>query len=361
MCIRDSRQGDNPAVDAEMSRFRVAFLPDEPDTDNFDVTVEVKDTSATMLPSAAVRIFCQAENTANYTAIEVTAQYVRLLDVEHGRCRELAKWEGKTAAQGDFPASLRLRCRLPQIDAICDGRRLLSALCEPGRRGKVGAGAAGVDISPPLVQPAVPVIFTDDFMRAPEENGVWLIAGEADWQVRSLANPARSSNAFVFQGKGEKGGCALVGREYWDNYQVEVSVLGPPQGAIGLVLAAADTQPRQMPTRYALVRWSAEPRSAPQAGEAATGKIEIVQIVNGAETVLASRAGGYRVGRWYRLGARLADNHVTAMIDGRHILDAASPWFSGGNAGLYIKSAEPAEFDDFNLAPLAVVLSLIHI
>ncbi len=349
------KQGDNRARDDEMGRFHAVFLPDEPTTDNFDITIEVKGEFAAVPPDAAVRIFCQAEDTANYTAMEVSAQRVRLLDVAGGRCRELARWEGNTAAQGAFPTNLRLRRRAPQIDAICDGRKLLSTICEPARRGKVGAGAVGVNTSTPLLQAAAPVIFTDDFMRAPDENGAWLVAGEAEWQVRSLANPARSSNAFVFLGKGEKGGCALVGREHWDRYQAEVAVLGSPQGEIGLIIAAADTAPRLLPSRYALVRWSAEPRPSSQTSAAVAGRLEIVQSAGGRETVLASRPGGYRVGRWYRLGARLANNRITALIDGRPVLDAASPWFSGGGAGLYVKAAEPAEFDDFTITPLAAL------
>ncbi len=355
------------------TRFSSRLL-ESPAPENFDLVVRVPAAKA-VSGDVAVRLYSDAfAGDNNYIAVEVDSRGVKVLIVEAGVCRQLAAGELKQGeSAGKLPEEIRLRRRPPQLEVVCDGCSVVRTATAGFPGGRVGVGSTrGLVVAGPYLQRVGNIVLTDDFMRGVGEPSDWRIRGKTRWEVRSLDNPGRSSNAFIYQAWGEEGGVSIIGRPYWDAYTVAVSVMGDAGGEIGIVVAASDTGAKEsLPDRLCLVRW----RSAVIAGKkndlqgkgrpgsdkgggkgagsmSAQGCLEILQIIDGRERILATKSGGYIPGQWYRLGATLEHGRVTAVIDGRKVLVADSPYFSGGLAGLYARSRKPTEFDDFRLASL---------
>lgn len=343
-------------VDAEFASFSPRILPD-PVIGAFDAVVTVENADAS--PDSAVRVFWDAHETTapdgvqlSYLAFEVNNTSARCIAVEANAMTELASAPLPAGGESGIPGTLRVRLRRPYIDLICDGARVLRVVHEGFPRGGVGVGSRNASVSDPAIQPVTSFVFTDDFMRGGDDRGEWQSSNGAHWEVRSLDNPARSSNAFVYQSVGKNGGVSLVGRPYWDSYRAEASVLGTEGGQVGMVAAASELpQEGELPERFCFVRWTAN-TAAEGDTPAEPGALEIVLVENEETTVLAKREGGYRPGQWYRLGLTLRDCRLQALVDGHELLSAEHPKLSGGCAGLYTKSVQPVEFDDFRVLSL---------
>ncbi len=326
--------------DENFSRYDSRLLETPPEG-WFDATVEISGQEKGK--DQSFRLFFDARDEENYLTVEVTNNYAKILAVEAGAARELAK-----VARDDrkLPETVRLKRRGHQIELVCDSQSLLIAVHDGFPGGRVGVGVAGgLKATDPVVQPVESLVFLDDFMRGANETGAWTSIN-ADWEVRSLDNPARSSNAFIYQGVSQLGGISLVGARYWDDYQVTVSALGAKNGEIGLILAAGEPRTeKDFPEQYCKIRWTA------RVSTENSGVLELIRAGKD-EKVLASLATGYVPGQWYRLSATLSERKVCVLIDGREVLSAVDPVFSGGRAGLYVKGLIPAEFDDFSLFSL---------
>ncbi len=365
-------------ADPDWVRFSSRLIR-EPAGRSFDAVVHADQTDAAN--EAAVRVYVDAVEVSRpdvakpryqYLAFEITPMSAVLLAVEAGAYREIARADKPTGGQADrLPQTIRVKRRAPAIELVCDGKTVLRSHHPGFGRGRVGVGTVpGVSVRGPFVQPVDTFVVTDDFMRGPQESSQWTKAGEGHWEVRSLDNPGRSSNAFVYQAWGEAGGVSLLGRPYWDAYRAAVSVLGDAGGAVGLVVAAsAPSAEGGLPDRYALIRWEAQTDARPAdpeagpAGGAPVPRLALLEVTKGEERCLASCPGGYRPGQWYRLEATLADGCVRVFVDGRELLEAESPWFSGGRAGLYARSKTPTEFDDFRAVSLQATgtSSILHV
>lgn len=352
-------------TDQKMSSYN-ARLIDTPPGENFAATVTISPAAKKNLNSAnqVFRIFWDVVEHADgrsYLTAEITPQSILVLAVETGLKTDLATYTGNTSTHpGRLPTQVILKRRGSQITIVSDGRRLLETSYPTFRGGRIGVGSLknekNLRLALPQVQPLGSIIYTDDFMRSGDDKGDWLDSPGANWEVRSLDNPAKSSNAFIYQGWGKKGGVSLIGHEYWDNYQLEVSAQGQAAGEIGLVVSAlGQKKNRTSPTTYTFIRWSANPAATKTvtkksaAKKSSPGKLEMVQVIAGKEKILASQVGGYTPGQWYRLAASLNEGTVRFFIDGHQMLQAKSPYHSGGKAGLYVKGNLPAEFDDLQL------------
>lgn len=347
------------AEDTELSSFAPQLLPDAIQGD-FDLLCRV--TPPDSPQTGAVRIFWDVHQVEtdqgpqrNYLCFELSADEVRCIRVENNVMKELRRINTDTLGPDwTVPNTIRLRRRTPYADLICDGSRVMRILDDGFPGGQVGTGANHSKITLPSVQPVVNLVFTDDFMRGAEDAGAWVASSGCTWEVRSMDNPARSSNAFVYQGAGKQGGISVVGRPYWDAYRAEVSALGTESGEFGLVLAASEVPEQgELPPRFAFIRWTSTDKGKTSNDESESGgRIEICLVENKETTILAERPGGYRPGQWYRLRADLRDCELSVLVDGRELLSAKHPKLSGGCAGLFMKSAKPVEFDDFRVLSL---------
>ena len=168
--------------------------------DNFDLVVRVPD-AVTLSSDAAVRLYSDAfAEQNNYLAVEVNPRQIKIIIVEAGVCRELATGSlGGDGKAGVMPGEIRLRRRTPLLEVVCDGRTVVSTQVAGFPRGRVGVGATkGVVVAGPYMQLVGNIVLTDDFMRGADEPSDWRVRGKARWEVRSLDNPGRSSNAFIY-------------------------------------------------------------------------------------------------------------------------------------------------------------------
>jgi|GEM_PF-2147450 len=348
----------------------------------FDVIVHVQRPAAAQHAPAGLRILLHYRDPEEYLAFTLRKDATALVRVEAGLEHEVARVDrGALPGPGEARA-YRVQWRDPGLALLADGALVLAARVHGVRPGTVGVGRAGegLTVGAPVVQQVAPVAFTDDFMRAPEDASAW--EAGASWTVRSIENPARSSNAFVYQCNAPTGSHALVGRAHWDAYRAGVSVTGPPGGAMGLLLHARDAD------NGFLVRWSADsqadedaPQSGPSRPEAPeqpaaqdaadkaaadepesqaagheppaeapdTGGLELVHVRDGRERVLARARGGYRPGQWYRLEVVAGEGRAQCLVDGHEMFRVGHPALWGGRAGLYARGHEPVEFDDFEV------------
>ncbi|MBN2713684.1 MAG: hypothetical protein JXR97_14795, partial [Planctomycetes bacterium] len=78
-------------------------------------------------------------------------------------------------------------------------------------------------------------------------------------------------------------------------------------------------------------------------------RLEVVLVKDKKPVVIKTVKGGYVPGQWYRLSSELVDNQIRFSVDGKELIRASNPLFSGGCTGLYVKSGAPVEFDDFRV------------
>ncbi|MFH0911440.1 MAG: hypothetical protein V1918_08065, partial [Planctomycetota bacterium] len=352
--------------DRNWSNYRYRIF-EKPCDGDFDATVRVIRSVEKSMPPASFRILFQYEDPKNYLAITVADQGVDLLRVEGGAAMSLAKCPAPPALAPGEEGTFRLQWRQPSLALLYNGGLLISADLRGERTGAVGIGEApggALAVGPPQVQPVAPLVFTDDFMRASDDTSEWEPAGP-EWEVRSINNPARSSNAFVYQCLAPQGSSAFAGRDYWDAYRAGVAVNGAENGAVGLFFHARDAQ------NGFLFRWASQPAmshggrkpetvssagGAPALGDAGANPppwpenvLELVRLRRGEETVLMERPGGYRPGQWYRMEVVAGEGHTQCLIDGHAIFTLDDPEIWGGRVGLFARGETGAEFDDFEV------------
>ncbi len=294
-----------------------------------------------------LRLYCDVAGEENYLALDLYPDRTCLGISEAGLFAELASFPPVAGESVSDIETLRLRRRWPGLELVADGRRIFRTVVEGFPDGRIGIGTRTktAEATLPAVQPVTPIVFLDEFMRQPDGTGPWRAAGGARWRIRGADNPARSSNAFVFEGVGPDRGAVLVGRPDWTDYRFDVSALAPERGALGIVLSAEPpAEADALPPRACILRWTTGTD-----GDGQPPTMRILERNGGSERVLAETDGGLRPGQWYRLGGRLLDGRVSMSVDGHEVLTAGSPAFSGGSAGLWVEGELPAEFDDVEI------------
>lgn len=263
-------------ADPYLSRFQEVTIQPEATGPRYDAVTTLTNLQPTSAPEgkpAHARLFFDLMDDQNYHAIDLipssgpvdggqpgVAGAVDLVvsSCEAGIWREV-KRARVTSMPKDRPLPLRLQRRHELLTVLLGGRRVLSASMPYVASGRLSAAAAGgAIVTPPVAQPVGPILFADDFMRGPNDPGAWEAVGPCAWSVRSLDNPARSSNAFVFEGTGR--GMALTGHAFWSDYVVEAAVLAPPHGTFGLVASAAGET--GVPENVLVLRWNRAPTTS---------------------------------------------------------------------------------------------------
>jgi hypothetical protein len=144
-----------------------------------------------------------------------------------------------------------------------------------------------------------------------------------------------SSNAFSWVMQARPAAICATGYWFWDDYAVEASVKPEERGAVGLLAYLKDAN------NYLLFRWTAAAAGRPQSGGA-----EIIRVLRGKCTTLASAPGGFQPKQWYRLRFTACEGALTAWVDGRQVCSARDDSFGQGKAGLFAQACGSAKFDD---------------
>lgn len=204
--------------------------------------------------------------------------------------------------------------------------------------GKIGsAGTGGWSWDDTRVQPIEELYYTDDFTRAPGQDSDWK-SYNGQWNLTSSSdaindrNVEMSANPFAFQ-VSTAGGEAMtqVGRWFWNNYEAQVSVRPAGQGTVGIAVLVQDAK------NYLAFLWKAPESNAAR---------QLVRVVDGKATVVASAPGAYLPRQWYRLSMRTSPGYIETFIDGALIFKTRNDWFGQGSIGLLARNINTATFDD---------------
>ncbi|HJN14834.1 MAG TPA: hypothetical protein QGH10_05060, partial [Armatimonadota bacterium] len=242
-----------------------------------------------------------------------------------------------------------LQRREGRVRLIAGGRVVIDAEWPgpiAGRTGTLVGGAAKVEDT--LVQPYEPPIIVDDFTRDAGETGGWETR-EGAWKNTMVAAPraeaAKSANPFTVRAAAAPTALMTTGSWFWDTYRASVSVRPVDCEAVAVAAYVQDAE------NMVLFRWHA-------GSDDATKARELVMVREGKETVLASGAGGYVPGHWYRMELNVRPGHVEGLIDRFVAISADTDAFGEGAVGLWCGAGE-AVFDDMTVgSPEATELGL---
>ncbi len=216
---------------------------------------------------------------------------------------------------------IRAAITLGFIKVWVDGELRLVA-----RTDALGQGAVG------LYAESSAGAFFDDVVCGP-----WELFVE-DFTVHSVGKWIAPGGAFEqadgrFVVTSDKPSIAVTGRTAWSRYDYAITVKPANGGGCGLIVGYRD------PGNYCLVRWATD--GPPYAGNA-----QIVQVVDGAEQVLAEAPVTVPIRTWYRARARLVDGMVSLDLEGRRQVDALLPDLQEGAIGVFAQNAAGAEFSN---------------
>ena len=245
-----------------------------------------------------------------------------------------------TWPQPKEPLSVTIKRRAWEMEVLANGRRVTAAYDEQPYGGHIGFACTGLSLAEGdvLVQPTVPVEFTDDFMRDAGEQSPWFEA-IGEWQNVGMAGgkgnlrAELSANPFSFHCRAKQTALATAGDWFWDSYDAEVATKAAADGGgVGLAFYVQDAQ-----NYYLLALLDEKSTSSAQ---------QLIRVVDGQPKLLGANAGGYRKDIWYKLRVRVSNGLIEGYVDGTLTLSAYDSTFSQGKLGLWARDLPAAWFDD---------------
>ena len=157
----------------------------------------------------------------------------------------------------------------------------------------------------------------------------------------ALPREDRARNAKVRgrdSGKDRKATRALAaaGKSSWNEYRYEASVMCPGAGGVGLAFAVRDSG------NFHVFRAVGDPRET----GLAPGRLALVRVRSGTETVLTEREWALRPQTFYRMAVDLRGEKIRCFVDGAPALAATDADLPAGRVGVWALEGEGAFFDD---------------
>ncbi len=311
---------------------------EEPSDPEFNVGAKLQ--RPAKWPAGELRIcFCYTDDAHHYFLGLADGQAIFFKVTEQGPERL-----GATGRLPDGVQEFDIVRRDWRMALTCNGRVVTQAYDATYQGGRAGwwSSTEQLQLEEAFVQPIEHPQYLDDFVRGSEQLGQWeVVTGNWDntavMDVVEEFRPERNANPFAFSADRPKQAIATIGWPFWDEYAEEVGAKLTSPGTIGLLAYYQD------PQNHVLFQWSNEapPPTARQ----------LVEVVDGRRTVLASAAGPPVPGHWYRLGLAARSGALEASIDGQTVLRGGPSQFGQGRVGLYASGAETALFDDFRVYP----------
>ncbi len=242
-----------------------------------------------------------------------------------------ASWEPQ---EGSVQLLVR---RLPdQLSVILGNSELLCCKAKGPPRGVVAVRNGCVAVSEPICQPVEPPVFSDDFMREPDEPTPWTqVSGQ--WKNVGVGNEEYSINGFYLLGRGDETALATAGDWFWQDYTFTCAVrlddASATCGLCALVQESGDS-----------VAFVADSLEAP------SPRLRIVRGRAGQGSDLADLDAGLAPQQWYRLGLRVTESGIDALLDGDVVLSCPNPEVRGGAIGLLVRGGS-VRFDDVLVQP----------
>ena len=240
------------------------------------------------------------------------------------------------------PGQVHIRRRMPLIEVICDGRRLVRTWCALPPGGTVAA-ARGARIEDLYVQPIAPIAFADEFFYPDRQAAEWEpLSGE--WKVGIYRDD------LIERDHGDKGpigaswyeitaaqrALSATGHDFWDDYHASVAATADDKTTVGLAFGVRDTD------NYGVL--SIRP------GGDGEGLAQVDIIRQGRVRKIAERTIACRAGTWYRLSATVHGAHVVCVVAGETVFSGILEDLLPGRVGVYADGAGVARLDDMTVA-----------
>jgi hypothetical protein len=259
----------------------------------YNITAVVEAADRLTAPDRATLV-CQWRDADNYTAIDFRAAKICVRTVRDGAvqattCRDIQFAPGTAH-------DVLIKRRVVGTTIFVDGRPILE---EPlaGQQGRFGvtAESKNLPITDVALQRVGPIVVADDFSRTSEHLGIWE-RRTGDWSVAELRHASFSSNAFCFEGRGDRA-FAAAGYWFWEDYRFSAAVRRHSgTAAVGLAAYALNAD------NGLLFRWQAE-------------TFQLVAVVDGSEYVIAEQAGHLRSSQWYELSIWIHGESIACYVD----------------------------------------------
>ena len=282
------------------------------------------------------------------------------LEINKARIIMTTKTNGKSSVVGavasgikaDTPYELTVIRRGTML-GLSHGNSLLfrgTAINGTGAQAAVTADK-GWSVTESAIQRLEPVVFTDDFMRTAEEQGKWKVTS-GKWALQSAWDDIPQGNgnkfgstifaqnpfAWIGVGSGEQPAICTTGETFWEDYTLTAAVNPAVRGAVGVLVNMSDAE------NGLLIRWSSANDRSTRGNQ-----LTLYRLTAGKQTQLASSAGGYLPGQWYRFSVISTFTSVQVLVDGKERLSYKNPTPWRGYVGLYAEGSEGSVFDDISV------------
>jgi len=126
---------------------------------------------------------------------------------------------------------------------------------------------------------------------------------------------------------------AIVGKEWWKNYQITCMLKPANKGIAGFIAYYDDNN------YYSL--------------EISKNKIELCLNSNGKRRVLTSKRKKLDLEKQYRISMNIVNGVIQVFIDGKMVIHKKNDTISSGKAGIMISKAENSYFDDIEITSIS--------
>ncbi len=207
--------------------------------------------------NSVFRLVLSYRDSKNYTAIDFVNNKISLKQVATGLIvNEKTKYFDRKHPLFDkdnLKTNLQIRFQDSTIKIINKNKTVTAFRNIKLKKGKAGAGVKDNNLILKDLQiiRINPINFRDDFMRRIKDSSPWNSSSK-EWSIQSIENPSRSSNAFVYSCSSSNGSTSVIGKPYWDNYEVSTSFFGSRKTQAGIVFSQKDYN------NYLMFRWSAK-------------------------------------------------------------------------------------------------------
>ncbi len=281
----------------------------------------------------------------NYYSLKLTPRGARFAKVLNGKATPLGTWAKIGPLKPDDEQQFTLQRGVWRMWCVLGTQVVARAWDEQFANGKVGYRADQGEWSDVALQniERSQIHFSDNHMRKASSLGSWeVVAGS--WKTKSLEEEDAgkrkaelSANAFSLMARTEDKALTVTSNSYWfwSDYQCQTAVYSHDNGPVGIVFYYQD------PDNYLLFRWTSRVAPPPDGNRA-----QIVEVVDGASTVLAEKPGGFLPLQWYTIRAAVADGIVRCYVDDQLVVAARTNRFGQGQFGLYAEHTRNTTFDD---------------
>jgi hypothetical protein len=265
----------------------------------------------------------------SHQRLEIGAKSLRLTELRGGRERVVAEAPRPGSGPG---AQVDVRRRPDSVTLFIDRRVALIAPLTS----TVGLPATrGLDDA--FLQPAAPVVFSDDFMRVKGDPSPWNEL-HGSWQLFEVEGEAeQGANPFAYQAEaGDDSALATAGHWFWDDYDISCAVR--PDAWTVALLGHFQAEDDHVQLRMRI----------PDEGDAA---VQLVRVLPEGERVLATASVDAARGSWQQLRLRLSGGHALVSVGGQDLFHVADDLLHGsGEVGLRVAGGD-AFFDDVYVRP----------